>query len=85
MLERDWTSCGVNNVECQWFFGRFSSAFLCALLAFPATSLGAEEKPKPQILFTNVTVFDGTSATLADGMSVLVAEQPVWVWGERLR
>jgi len=32
----------------------------------------AEEAPKPQVLFTNVNVFDGKSDKLAEGMSVLV-------------
>jgi len=48
------------------------AAFLLALAAYPAAVFGAEEKPKPQILFTNVNVFDGKSDTLAEAMSVLV-------------
>ncbi len=32
----------------------------------------AEEKPLPQVLFTNVNIFDGNSDSLAEGMSVLV-------------
>jgi imidazolonepropionase-like amidohydrolase len=51
---------------------------LTAAFAF-ATSLNwsvsvvaQEEKPQPQILFTNVNIFDGKSDKLATGMSVLV-------------
>ena len=32
----------------------------------------AEEKPEPQILFTDVNIFDGKSDTLSEGMSVLI-------------
>ncbi len=32
----------------------------------------AQEKPKPQIIFTNVKIFDDKSDKLATGMSVLV-------------
>lgn len=32
----------------------------------------AQEEAEPQTLFTNVNVFDGTSDTLAEGMSVLI-------------
>jgi imidazolonepropionase-like amidohydrolase len=49
-----------------------SAACLIALTAYPAAVFGAEEKPKPQILFTNVNVFDGKSEELAEGMNVLV-------------
>jgi imidazolonepropionase-like amidohydrolase len=49
-----------------------SGVFLCALTAFSATSTGTGQKPKPQILFTNVNVFDGKSETLSEGMTVLV-------------
>ena len=51
---------------------------LTAALAFAASfswlasAAAQEDKPKPQILFTNVNIFDGTSDTLAEGMSVLV-------------
>ncbi|MGA9444580.1 MAG: amidohydrolase family protein, partial [Methyloceanibacter sp.] len=34
--------------------------------------LAAEEESKPQVLLTNVNIFDGTSETLAEGMNVLV-------------
>jgi imidazolonepropionase-like amidohydrolase len=45
---------------------------LLALITYPTQGSGAEEKPKPQVLFTNVNIFDGKSDTLAEGMSVLV-------------
>ena len=45
---------------------------LSAITAFVVSAAAQEEKPKPQILFTNVNVFDGKSDTLAEGMSVLV-------------
>ena len=45
---------------------------LTAALAFSATAAAQDEKPKPQILFTNVNIFDGNSDKLAEGMSVLV-------------
>ena len=51
------------------------AARLTLLLVFitpPAAVLGAKDETKPQTLFTNVNIFDGTSDTLAEGMSVLV-------------
>jgi imidazolonepropionase-like amidohydrolase len=45
---------------------------LTTALAFTASAIAQEEKPKPQTLFTNVNIFDGKSDTLAEGMSVLV-------------
>jgi imidazolonepropionase-like amidohydrolase len=41
-------------------------------MAHSAPLSAAEEQPKPQILFTNVSVFDGKADTLAEGMSVLI-------------
>jgi len=51
------------------------AATLALLLVFtttPAAMLGAQDEAKPQILFTNVNVFDGKSETLSEGMSVLI-------------
>ncbi|MES0404089.1 MAG: amidohydrolase family protein, partial [Hyphomicrobium sp.] len=48
------------------------AAGLTATLMFAASAAAQEEKPKPQILFTNVNVFDGKHDKLAEGMSVLV-------------
>jgi imidazolonepropionase-like amidohydrolase len=45
---------------------------LTAALVFAPSAVAQEEKPKPQVLFTNVNVFDGKSDKLAEGMSVLV-------------
>jgi imidazolonepropionase-like amidohydrolase len=45
---------------------------LLALITYPTQGSGAEEKLKPQVLFTNVHIFDGKSDTLSEGMSVLV-------------
>jgi len=50
----------------------FFAACLLALMSYPAPVSAAEDKPKPQVLVTNVNVFDGKSDTLAEGMSVLV-------------
>jgi len=50
----------------------FYAATVTASMAFLAPLSVAEEQAEPQTLFTNVNVFDGTSDTLADGMSVLV-------------
>lgn len=47
-------------------------ALLLAFMATPAALHGAQDEHKPQTLFTNVNIFDGTSDTLAEGMSVLV-------------
>jgi len=41
-------------------------------VAFSGITLVQEQKPKPRILFTNVSVFDGKSDELAEGMSVLI-------------
>ena len=43
-----------------------------ASLSGPVSAIAQDEKPKPQVLFTNVNIFDGTSDALAEGMSVLV-------------
>ena len=48
------------------------AALLSVLIAFPTPVSFAEEKAEPQTLFTNVNVFDGTSDTLSEDMSVLV-------------
>ena len=48
------------------------AAFASAFVAFLSPLSAAEQKVKPQTLFTNVNVFDGESETLAEGMSVLV-------------
>jgi imidazolonepropionase-like amidohydrolase len=41
-------------------------------LAFATPIAWSEEEAKPQILFTDVNIFDGKTDTLAEGMSVLV-------------
>ena len=50
----------------------FFAACLLALMIYPVPVSAAEDKPQPQVLFTNVNVFDGKSDKLAEGMSVLV-------------
>jgi len=45
---------------------------LTAITAFIASAVAQEDKPKPQVLFTNVNVFDGNSDELAVGQDVLV-------------
>jgi imidazolonepropionase-like amidohydrolase len=42
------------------------------VLAYAPSAVAQDEKPKPQILFTNVNVFDGFSDKLKENMSVLV-------------
>jgi imidazolonepropionase-like amidohydrolase len=48
------------------------AATLTATVVFAVSATAQEEKPKPQVLFTNVNVFDGKNDKLAEGMSVLV-------------
>jgi imidazolonepropionase-like amidohydrolase len=43
-----------------------------ALLLFAQPVLAQEEEASPQILFTNVNIFDGTSEELAKGLDVLI-------------
>jgi imidazolonepropionase-like amidohydrolase len=50
----------------------FLAIGLIAVAAIVASAAAQEEKPKPQVLFTNVNIFDGKSEELAEGMSVLV-------------
>ena len=45
---------------------------LTAVAAFGVSAAAQEEKSKPQVLFTNVNIFDGKTDRLAEGMSVLV-------------
>jgi len=52
--------------------GLTAALVLVASLNWPVSAIAREEKPKPQILFTNVNIFDGKSDTVAEGMSVLV-------------
>ena len=47
-------------------------AFLLACMAHPAAVIGAQEKPKLQILFTNVNVYDGVTPQLMMDANVLV-------------
>ena len=42
------------------------------VLAYAPSAVAQDEKPKPQVLITNVNIFDGFSDKLATGMSVLV-------------
>jgi imidazolonepropionase-like amidohydrolase len=51
---------------------RLLAVSLAAALPFAASAVAQEEKSKPQVLFTNVNVFDGKSDRLEEGMSVLV-------------
>jgi imidazolonepropionase-like amidohydrolase len=63
------------------WFKEFVAACLVAclsmMLALTAPASAAEEKPKPQVLFTNVNIFDGFSDKLAEGMSVLVEDNHI--------
>ena len=52
--------------------GLSAAVAVAASLNWPVSAIAQEEKPKPQVLFTNVNIFDGKSDTLAEGMSVLV-------------
>ena len=48
------------------------SGFLAMLLAVAVPAIGQEETSVSKVLFTNANIFDGQSAALAPGMSVLV-------------
>ncbi len=48
-----------------------------ASLNWPVSAIAQEEKPKPQVLFTNVNIFDGFSDKLAMGMNVLVEDNHI--------
>ncbi|HXH85233.1 MAG TPA: amidohydrolase family protein [Nitrospira sp.] len=48
------------------------TAALCLCLAFCATAMAQEAKPKQSVLITNAKIFDGQHEALATGMSVLV-------------
>ena len=48
------------------------AANLITTVVFSATAGAQEQKAKPQVLFSNVDVFDGKSDKLAEGMSVLI-------------
>ena len=63
----------------------YGVACLLALMAHSVPLAAAEEKPKPQTLFTNVNIFDGKSDTLAEGMSVLVEENLIKQIGKGLK
>jgi len=45
---------------------------LCVTLAFSATVIAQEAKPKQSVLITGANIFDGQNEKLATGMSVLV-------------
>lgn len=52
-----------------------SQAWLLAAaltLGYAPAAIAQDIKPEPQVLFTNVNIFDGKSDKLAEGMSVLV-------------
>ena len=51
---------------------RLLAVSLTAALLFAASAAAQDEKPTPQVLFTNVNIFDGKSDTLAEDMNVLV-------------
>jgi len=48
------------------------TAFLCVTLAFCATGVAQDAKPKQSVLITGANIFDGQNEKLAIGMSVLV-------------
>ena len=52
--------------------GLSAAVAFAASLNWPVSAIAQEEKPKPQVLFTNVNIFDGKADKLATGMSVLV-------------
>jgi hypothetical protein len=60
-------------ITLKGWAGAFTAACLGITMAHVAPLLATErEEPRPQILFTNVHIFDGKSEELAEGMSVLV-------------
>lgn len=51
---------------------RRALAFLAALILAPAAPLAAQEAPVPEVVFTNVRVFDGTADALSGPTTVVV-------------
>ena len=47
--------------------GLSAAVAFAASLNWPVSAIAQEEKPKPQVLFTNVNIFDGKSDKLAEG------------------
>ena len=52
-------SIGIRTGELEPMFIKNSLLLGGLSAAFAASAIAQEEKPKPQILFTNVNVFDG--------------------------
>ena len=66
--------------------GRLIVSCLSWVAVFAAPASAANEKPKPQTLFTNCNLFDGKSDKLANGQSVLVEERLIKkIGGEDLK
>ncbi len=51
---------------------RRALAFLAALMLAPAVPLAAQQAPAPEVVFTNVRVFDGTADALSGPTTVVV-------------
>ncbi|MFN3864473.1 MAG: amidohydrolase family protein [Erythrobacter sp.] len=51
---------------------RRALAFLAALMLAPAAPLAAQDAPAPEVVFTNVRVFDGTADALSGPTTVVV-------------
>jgi len=58
---------------------------LAASLNWPVSAIAQEEKPRPQVLITNVNIFDGFSDKLAKGMSVLVEDNHIKEVGKSIK
>jgi imidazolonepropionase-like amidohydrolase len=65
--------------------GLSAAVAFAASLTWPVSAIAREEKPKPQVLFTNVNIFDGFSDKLAEGMSVLVEDNHIKEVGKSIK
>ena len=57
--------------------GLSAAVAFAASLNWPVSAIAQDKKPKPQVLFTNVDIFDGFSDKLAEGMSVLIEDNHI--------
>jgi imidazolonepropionase-like amidohydrolase len=57
--------------------GLSAAVAFAASLNWPVSAIAQDKKPKPQVLFTNVNIFDGFSDKLAEGMSVLIEDNHI--------
>ena len=65
--------------------GLSAAVAFAAALNWPVSAIAQQDKPKPQVLFTNVNIFDGFSDKLAEGMSVLVEDNHIKEVGKSIK